>query len=195
MQKIMFNDQFCLTKAVLDRIKEMTRRLIKGEASVIAQELFEDGFPKLETEHFIEKYSRYKVGDVVAIAQCYKDIAASLCPFGASPHSIDPFRVSAGWKNKMFVRADYMPHQIKITDIRIERLQDISDDDCLKEGINVYSPCSECGAEIYVIWGIDEGECFDTPGEAYAALIDRISGKGTWDSNPWVFVYSFQLLK
>lgn len=71
----------------------------------------------------------------------------------------------------------------------------VSDDDCLKEGIKVYSPCSECGAEIYVIWGIDEGECFDTPGEAYAALIDRISGKGTWDSNPWVFVYSFQLLK
>lgn len=31
--------------------------------------------------------------------------------------------------------------------------------------------------------------------EAFAALIDKISGKGTWDSNPWVFVYEFELIK
>lgn len=34
-----------------------------------------------------------------------------------------------------------------------------------------------------------------TPHEAYAILIDRISGKGTWDSNPWVFVYEFEIVK
>lgn len=33
------------------------------------------------------------------------------------------------------------------------------------------------------------------PREAYAALIDRISGKGTWESNPYVFVYDFELVK
>lgn len=31
--------------------------------------------------------------------------------------------------------------------------------------------------------------------EAYAALIDKISGKGTWEGNPWVFVYDFELVK
>lgn len=30
-----------------------------------------------------------------------------------------------------------------------------------------------------------------TAKEAYAALIDAISGKGTWESNPWTFVYNF----
>ena len=30
---------------------------------------------------------------------------------------------------------------------------------------------------------------------AYAALIDKISGKGTWASNPYVFVYEFELIK
>ena len=29
----------------------------------------------------------------------------------------------------------------------------------------------------------------------YAALIDKISGKGTWENNPWVFVYDFELVK
>lgn len=35
----------------------------------------------------------------------------------------------------------------------------------------------------------------DTPREAYAALIDRISGKGTWESNPFVFAYEFERVK
>lgn len=30
---------------------------------------------------------------------------------------------------------------------------------------------------------------------AFASLIDKVSGKGTWDSNPWVIVYEFELLK
>ena len=33
------------------------------------------------------------------------------------------------------------------------------------------------------------------PREAFAALIDRISGKGTWQRNPWVYVYTFELLR
>lgn len=38
----------------------------------------------------------------------------------------------------------------------------------------------------------DDG--FDTPREAFAALIDKVSGKGTWESNPYVFVYEFELI-
>lgn len=35
---------------------------------------------------------------------------------------------------------------------------------------------------------------FPSPRYAYASLIDKISGKGTWDSNPYVFAYDFELL-
>ena len=96
-----------------------------------------------------------------------------------------------GYTNKMFVRADLMPHHIRITRIRVERLQDISDEDCLKEGIwrddNV-------GLEGATYWyhGLVNSS-FRTPQEAYASLIDRISGKGTWDYNPYVFVYDFEI--
>lgn len=88
-----------------------------------------------------------------------------------------------------------MPHQIRITAVRVERLQDISDEDCLKEGI---SPMI-VGCEYYVFTLIDteKGRFLDykTPREAYAALIDKVSGKGTWESNPYVFVYDFELIK
>ena len=36
---------------------------------------------------------------------------------------------------------------------------------------------------------------YDNPRDAFAALIDEIRGKGTWDNNPYVFVYEFELVK
>ena len=96
----------------------------------------------------------------------------------------------------MFVRADLMPHHIRITNVRVERLQDISDEDCIKEGVieSVVMGTNGSLSEYFV-----EGPkhiCYGkTPREAYAVLIDLISGKGTWLSNPFVFVYDFELVK
>ncbi len=91
--------------------------------------------------------------------------------------------------------AALMPHQIRITDIKVERLQDISNEDCLREGI--YKDWNECGGwtltEFYD-YPNNENDGYDTPREAFAALIDKVSGRGTWDSNPWVFAYSFELI-
>ena len=93
----------------------------------------------------------------------------------------------------MFVRADLMPHQILITRIRIERLQDISEEDCLAEGIWTRSGKWYCYDIIKR--GMASYDPYPDPREAYSVLIDRISGKGTWESNPWVFVYDFELVK
>ena len=97
------------------------------------------------------------------------------------------------WFVEEFVKADLMPHHIRITNIRVERLQDISEADCLKEGIW----CDDnVGLEGTTYWyhGLANSS-FRTAKEAYAALIDKISGKGTWEGNPWVFVYDFELIK
>ena len=92
----------------------------------------------------------------------------------------------------MFVRAEDMPHHIRITKIRIERLQDIKSEDCLNEGL---WRVGDVGLEGTTYWyhGLTNSS-FRTPQEAYASLIDRISGKGTWASNPYVFVYDFELI-
>ena len=89
----------------------------------------------------------------------------------------------------MFVRAEDMPHHIRITDINVERLQDISEEDCLKEGILCNHLCD------YWFKGYtpsEGGRMFKTPVIAFAHLIDKVGGKGTWESNPWVFAYSFE---
>ena len=196
MKKIMFNDDFCLTQSVLEGIKKQTRRIIND--SVRQSPFVPSGW---ETIHGYEVKSMYKIGEVIAIAQRYKDVLDFLPE--AFRRKSDGYissiiSTSAGLNNKMFVKADLMPHQIKITNIRIEKLQDISDEDCLKEGIIEHSYNG------YMVNGIvyktkDEFngslEIFSSPQGAYAELIDKVSGKGVWESNPYVFVYEFELVK
>lgn len=78
--------------------------------------------------------------------------------------------------------------------VRIERLQDISDEDCLAEGIEFDAKAKSfyCGMNVLNNSKIWLG-C--TPREAYAALIDKVGKKGDWNKNPYVFAYEFELIK
>ena len=203
MKKIMFNDKYGLTQAVLEGRKTQTRRtfLKPGEDTLL------NG---ITPQYLISVRSRYKVGETVAIAQKYEDLIKNDEFYrlgGKNGMPLECIKYERGCHNKMFVRAELMPHHIRITKIRMERLQDISDEDCLKEGI--------CRSDIKnTLWGVapirGEGESgttyehsvlgygpwhlFPSVKRAYASLIDSISGKGTWASNPYVFVYDFELI-
>lgn len=180
MKKIMFNDKYGLTHAVLEGTKTMTRRLLNPQPWCWAF----GGIPHSSDMKPI--MPAYKVGDIVAVAQAYKDIL-----------SPDFWSNDAGFKNKMFVKADLMPHYIQITDIDIQLLHDISDEDCLREGI--MRKWIEAGSLYhYYLPGVpvkSKHDVYSSPCDAFAALIDKTCGKGTWYRNPWVFVYQFELVK
>lgn len=192
MKKIMFNDKYILTLAVLNGNKTMTRRVLR------------DNVPLGNWEETI-KHLPYKVGDIVAIAQPYKDIIECMAEYSDIIINVDGSinrEYKAGWTNKMFVRANLMPHHIMITDVKAERLQDISKEDCLKEGIIFIEPLSATGEDAY-FFAVKRKvrqmydnilKFFSSPQRAYADLIDKISGKGTWESNPFVVAYSFKLI-
>lgn len=201
MQKIMFNDRYGLTQAVLNGHKTMTRRIVpemvgrvyKKEPDIVWDHK-EECFLVFKDNDDLEPiflYPKYRVGEIVAVAQCYRDI------YDLLPDDLGPLRVSngylhesCGWTNKMFVLSHVMPHQVRITDIHVERLQDISCMDCVSEGVIKNGPWKPFN---YAVPGFSEW--FETPQKAFAALIDKVSGKGTWERNPWVFVYSFELVK
>jgi len=203
MKKIMFNDKFGLTKAVLEGRKTMTRRVIgvpeywRGQwvwgagpdgQTLMLYDADEGQMMDEDTGDFAQISPKYHKGEV-AIAQSYKDALG----FEGSEYWQ---RHSAGWNNKMFVQADYMPHRIRITDIKVEQLHDISDDDCLREGI--IRKWIEAGAlYYYYVPGVEvksKNDIYPSARDAFAVLIDKVSGKGTWAANPWVFVYSFELV-
>ena len=199
MKKIMFNDRYGLTQAVLERKKTMTRRIVnypkkfKGVEDTmlefnrrIGADIYYDCVVCDADGHDLGQLSLpYEVGDVVAIAQCYSNISDrhddwlynKCAEMGINA---DNLLYEAGWFNKMFVNADLMPHHIRITDLWFERLQNISDDDCLKEGVTCgrfirfpqyprYSPYPGC----------HDTEMSSTPQDAFRTLINRVFGPHT----------------
>jgi hypothetical protein len=73
------------------------------------------------------------------------------------------------WKNKMFMPEKYARHYIKITGIKVEPVMDITEQDAIKEGCN----------------SADE----------YARLWDKINKDLPFSSNPFVWVYDYELIK
>lgn len=76
---------------------------------------------------------------------------------------------------------------LEITDVRVQRLQDISEEDAIAEGI--YRP----GIEIETGWTFDGhryGYAFAA--SAYRELWNEINGIGSWDANPWVWALTFK---
>lgn len=194
----MFNDKYGLTQAVLEGRKTQTRRIayadyVKFPNTCIGLKNNERNKLFFKNGKVVVAKSRYKIGEEIAVAQHYNGIIPNLV---CDLEEIEKLLLSGGLANKMFVKADIMPHRICITDIRVEHLQNISDSDCMAEGIQQYPDVHN------YMWGFSyfrrkalSFELSTTPREAYANLIDKICGKGTWEKNPFVFVYEFKLVK
>ena len=192
----MFNDRYGLTQAVIEGRKTMAMMLINIKSTSDVQVRIFAGYVQIigrSGDVCAEKKLSYKVGEVVAVAQSYKSCGNYHVP-----------KEHAGWGNKLFVNPALMPYRIRITGIKCERLQDISDAECMKEGvvggiIGYYVPgikCKDWSKESYV--DTEDGrtwKLFPTPREAFASLIDKVSGRGAWARNPWVVAYEFELVK
>lgn len=160
MDKIMFNDNFGLTDAVKKGQKTMTRR----------------------------KFGFFRTGQVVGVAQSYAELLQhkdELKPDLLEMIEEQVEKKSMGTNNKMFVLGELMPCKIKMTCLGCAHLQDISVEDCLKEGIIRISD------NAYTFKG---GMVFETAREAFASLIDKIEGRGTWAKNGEVKVYEFEVV-
>lgn len=201
----MFNDRYGLTDAVLEGRKNNTRRaeFTAQEQQVLneADDVYMDGddvVAHFDSSEDVRFGTRYKVGEVVAVAQSYENIHDSLCI--GDPLLPAWAKDSHGWRNKMFTKAELMPHRIRIAGVRAERLQDISDEDCIKEGIYKDECTTYFNGYGFELEHLEKGlvlakRWYDTPRQSFAALIDKVSRRGTWASNPWVVAYEFELIK
>lgn len=76
---------------------------------------------------------------------------------------------------------------LEVTDVRVERLQDITANDAEAEGVRE----AALGEMVWSgMFGLDRKRC---PAKtAFAVLWDEISGQGAWSANPWIWVLDFQ---
>lgn len=116
----------------------------------------------------------------------------------------EPGRGPCRWRPSIFMPRAFSRITLEIVNVRVERLQDIIEEDALCEGIqekNVIGGATCAGGmhqEIteprYFFDGCDE-EGFDDAVSAYRSLWESINGSGSWDANPWVWVIEFKVVK
>ena len=207
MKKIIFNNHYGLEDAVLAGTKTRTSRIFNVPLKRCGMNVGYFRFQKNKTVEFYDSDDdwisgsalspKYTVGETVAIAQAYRECRDYVGDIIDNKST----KQSAGWNNKTLVKAEYMPHQIQITDIKLERLQNITEEDCLKEGIieeDSFDEYNGCFDDTPYYFYNDEDmsdDTFSTAKKAFASLIDKINGKGIWNKNPWVWVYYFELIK
>jgi hypothetical protein len=106
-----------------------------------------------------------------------------------------PFPGLPRWYKRLgrFMPRRYSRLTLTVTDVRVERLQDISEADAIAEGIgrdmipDGLIPGGNTG------FGFADCSGFDTAKSAYSALWDSINGTGAWAGNPWVAAVSFEV--
>lgn len=134
-----------------------------------------------DNRHFLPKY---KLGEIVYLKEPYVITGKYIIYKFGSTIGQECDKAGVKWSNKLFMPESAARYFIKITAVRAERLQDITIVDCRKEGVEI---CKEC-----IPGGCLMGESCAYPRLEYSGIIDRINGKGTWKSNPFVWVYDFE---
>ena len=153
---------------------------------------------------------RHQVGDRLYVKEalerhevdhCYEGNDSDYTMYKCDKHVIDrPWESDDGktWKNKV-IPARYMPRSaartfIEITDVRCERIQDISAEDVVAEGCG----CKDCGQPLVPddgAWACHKCEWMFTSDLvvlSFSDLWDDTNGKGAWERNDWTFAYTFK---
>lgn len=220
MRKIMFNDRFLLTKAVIEEEKTQTRSIIYPQPKYssfggMVWKGYMSGFLcgdyaiRSDIEKAYRSFAKslkykkfvYKPGEILAVAQPYSHLYAEKIKDwakhnyhhlreDAAEHFAEEVAHSQGWLNKCYVKTKLMKHHIIINDLKVEQLQDISDKDILKEGIKQFG-------EKFGFYDNKRNcnQLFDNAHLAYEALANLLFGKDTWENNPYVIVYDFEITK
>ena len=128
-------------------------------------------------------------GDRLWVRETHREVGYSEC--GCSDHCeckkggyayrADGFDGEEKWTPSIHMPRSACRLLLEITDVRVERLNDINEQDAIAEGMDDGSS----PAAIAAGW-------FEKPSRAFRRLWERIYGQESWDSNPWVWVVEFK---
>jgi len=125
----------------------------------------------------IEYFARYKVGDVLWVREYYHPLSDDIAIYEVAETPLK-HHDSIEWYYPLFMPKRYARLFLRVTNVRCERLHEMTLEDLLAEGAEATSNGLAFG-----------GLCF---GEFW----DRINGKKhPWESNPFVWVYEFERVK
>ena len=185
-------------EAIISESKTMFRSLIKPQPTgdyhdKITFTKRNQTFHKFDFTCGISVVPRFKVGEKIYLKEpYYTDNSDGLfADYVYGCEISDEAKTYCTIINKLFMPEKYVRHWIEIVSVKAERLNDISNDDILREGM-VKTKNFSSNRE----WGWEEGQRdYYNARDAFAALWNSINKKNKWDTNPCVWAYSFILIK
>ena len=201
-----------MVRAILEGRKTMTRRVVKGAIN----EVHIHGNPvKLLADWPLSGLRSFADGVAEFAVQCAVDDAdyeTTKCPYGVpgdrlwvretflddgetkdrpqyvyrADNENYPRHEGQNWKPSIFMPRAASRILLEVTDIRMERLQEVSEEDAAKEGAEP------------VEWSEDFGGMpadFTSYKEGFKEIWQSINGPDSWDQNPWVWVVEFRKIE
>ena len=175
-----------MIRALLDGRKTQTRRIINPQPTASGSVYVGDQqITMAEWQARHEGRLKINVGDRLWVREAwnsvigYENLPPRDIPANTPVHYKADGEPEYGWVWGRYRHSQFMPRwasriTLTVTDVRVERLQDISRGDAMAEGCPF--PNMAKG---------------DNPSDWYAALWDTINGPGAWEANPWVVAYTF----
>jgi len=100
------------------------------------------------------------------------------------------------WKSPLFMPERAARIFLEITDVKVERLNEISEEDAISEGVNMYSDRAAMMIDQETAGYTNDLIDNSTAKTLFVELWDSINAKThPWESNPWVFAYTFKTIK
>jgi hypothetical protein len=217
-----------MVRAILDGRKTMTRRIVSAKNSffgglyglkfsdldfnsakvdhLFAPVYLKVDLPAMETRHRI--FPKYDVGDILWVREsAYFHKQEGRWYYKATDPLTDSIEYGYRWKPSIHVPKIASRIYLEITNIKAERVQDISPGDACDEGVNYWNvdadafEAGELQADFQNYTWKDNRNYADYHFPTFANCIDSfrtlwqsINGEESWNKNPWVWVIEFKIL-
>lgn len=188
-----------MVQAILAGRKTKTRRVIKIKSAP-----FSENFTEAEWKNHLNSagakllYGGFKKGDILWVRETFAK--PPITAFGVPYiHKAGFDRTICGWKPSIHMPKEAARIFLKVTNVRVERLQDISEEDAIAEGVSiVYDYGSFITYKNYLFkdkntYNKQDTRCLK---KSFQSLWQSINAKKhPWESNPWVWVYEFDRIE
>ena len=185
---ILFNTD--MVRAILDGRKTVTRRLVKHDVDAILNSPYHKEHPEVEDKQIIRKLCMppYQPGDILYVRETWSELSFGYV-YKADGENIDHLGNVIKWHPSIHMPKEAARIFLKVKDVRVERLQEITEEQAKAEGAidnrgfihspdNEYDSIHSAKEHLKQIWN----------STIKKSDLDRYG----WDANPWVWVIEFE---
>lgn len=213
MKPILFNTE--MVKAILEGRKTVTRRLIKPKFKGVYYPIWKhpeklifenssmDGWWQIWTEKVGSPYTctkaPYQVGDILYVRETWIESSFGYAYRASDYSTIEEWAgEEIKWKPSIFMPKEAARIFLKVTNVRVERLQDITSDDAISEGVS-RDRAFELNNWTPTFYDPDSGgdpDYIEAFKELWNSTVDKtVKDRYGWEANPWVWVIEFEKIQ